>query len=280
MATTLPSLLRVSLRASRGSSHYACLRLLSTVASPGLKESFIKPSLVLGGGSPVRVNGEETRIKPYEETKSDLVVVLDLDECLVHSQFFSPHAARLAHQLPHGHASSWNYSTTASSPHRRVDSFRITLPDGDIVHVNKRPHLETFLEHVTSRYETHVFTAAMEVYASPVLDKLDPTNTMFDKRWYRESCAMADGAYIKDLGALNINPERTVLVDNNPISFLANPENGILVNSFYNDPEDETLRAVLDLLDELDETDDVRPVLEARFGLKEALEDYGREEMA
>jgi CTD small phosphatase-like protein 2 len=198
-----------------------------------------------------------------------------MDECLIHSQFFSPHAAKLAHQLPHNHASSWNYSTTSSS--KRVESFRFTLPDGDVVHVNKRPHLETFLEHVCSRFETHIFTAAMEVYAAPVLDHLDPTGTMFARRWYREHCLYQDGAYVKDLRPLAKPAHRTVLVDNNPLSFLANPENGILVNNFYNDPNDTTLHAVLDLLDELDEAPDVRPLLKKRFGLKEALEEVGND---
>ena len=147
-----------------------------------------------------------------------------------------------------------------------------------MVHVNKRPHLHTFLEHVCSRFETHIFTAAMEVYAAPVLDHLDPTGTMFAKRWYREHCLFQDGAYVKDLRALAKPPHRTVLVDNNPLSFLANPENGILVNNFYNDPDDTTLHAVLDLLDELDQAPDVRPLLEKRFGLKEALEEVGNDD--
>jgi len=60
------------------------------------------------------------------------------------------------------------------------------------------------------------------------------------------------------------------------LSFLANPEHGILVSSFYDDSRDTTLPAVLDLLHELDKHDDVRPVLDARFQLREALNDIAR----
>jgi TFIIF-interacting CTD phosphatase-like protein len=73
-----------------------------------------------------------------------------------------------------------------------------------------------------------------------------------------------------------VDPEymdRVVLVDNNPLSFLAQPSNGILVSNFYNDPTDTTLPAVWQLLEELDQCQDVRPVLEERFRLKEALAD-------
>ena len=120
----------------------------------------------------------------------------------------------------------------------------------------------------------------MEVYAKPVLDKLDPHGTIFTKAWYRDSCTMnaSVGAYVKNLG-LRWNEEqlkRVVLVDNNPLSFLANPTNGLLVSSFYNDAKDTTLPAVLDLLHELDGEEDVRPVLDARFGLRRALVEFSK----
>ena len=74
-------------------------------------------------------------------------------------------------------------------------------------------------------------------------------------------------------GDLLCDERRVVLVDNNPLSFLPNPSNGILVSSFYDDPKDDTLEAVMELLNELDESEDVRPILEERFGLKDALND-------
>lgn len=204
---------------------------------------------------------------------SDLIVVLDMDECLIHSQFLSAGNTHLAHQLRS------NMNRRRHSSGQVVDSFRVTLPDGDLVHVNVRPGLYDFIQDVTDRFETHVYTAAMEVYAKPVLDRIDPHNKL-SGRWYREHCQFEQGAYVKQLHNLpiydahNKDPlRRVVLVDNNPLSFLANPENGILVSSFYNDPTDTTLPAVWNLLEELDEqhTEDVRPHLIQRFGLKEAL---------
>jgi len=61
------------------------------------------------------------------------------------------------------------------------------------------------------------------------------------------------------------------LVDNNPLSFLAQPSNGILVSSFYDNPTDKTLPAVLDLLHRLDGEGDVRPLLDEMFDLSAAL---------
>jgi CTD small phosphatase-like protein 2 len=235
--------------------------------------------------------------------ESDLVVILDMDECLIHSQFLSPQNAQFfAYQLLKQQGKTHRFTNNAGDggqpqqhqPPRRVDTIRFTLPDGDLVHVNLRPGLSEFLKAVTAKYETHIFTAAMNIYADPLLDQLDPTGTMLAGRWYREHCVYdpARQVYIKDLDRLvpllrrsststGSSPSlsaaassllsRVVLVDNNPLSFLANPSNGILVSSFYNDPGDTSLQNVWQLLQELDRQQDVRPHLERRFGLKSAL---------
>lgn len=198
-----------------------------------------------------------------------------MDECLIHSQFLQGPGAKYAHQV----------KRAGSLGEAVVDTFSVYLPEGEEVRVHERPHLHEFLARVSEKYETHVFTAAQEVYAKPVLKMLDPHGKIFTHCWYRESCELNTNidAYVKNLnplfGAGSHRPaglQRTVLVDNNPLSFLANPENGILVSSFYNDPRDTTLVAVLDLLDELDQQPDVRPTLEARFGLRKALQELSK----
>lgn len=211
-------------------------------------------------------------VKPIREYESDLIVILDMDECLIHSQFLQGPGAKYAHQVSRANGSALGEST--------VDTFHITLPDGEMVRVYERPHLHDFLRQVSCKYETHIFTAAMEVYAKPVLRMLDPHGDIFTHCWYRESCQLDStvGAYVKNLGFCwdEEQLKRTVLVDNNPLSFLANPENGILVSNFYNDRNDTTLPAVMDLLHELDGHDDVRPVLDERFRLRQALDELSR----
>lgn len=226
-------------------------------------------------------NGNK-KIRNYE---SDLVVVLDMDECLIHSQFLQGPGAKYAYQVQQKGSSSASVDDDSA---KSVNTFNITLPDGERVLVHERPHLHEFLKEVSSKYETHIFTAAMEVYAKPVLKTLDPHGEIFSGIWYRDSCELNStvGAYIKNLGLLcesygndkerQQRLNRTVLVDNNPLSFFANPEHGILVSSFYDDSRDTTLPAVLDLLHELDKHEDVRPVLDAKFRLRQALDDISR----
>lgn len=85
------------------------------------------------------------------------------------------------------------------------------------------------------------------------------------------------GAFLKDLSVLGIEStdmSRTVLVDNNPLSFICQPTNGILVASFYDDPNDTALASVMQLIRHLDHAGDVRPILKDMFRLDTLLGEY------
>ena len=140
---------------------------------------------VINGGSSQQQNANSNQSttsssKKDRQTKdkSDLIVVLDMDECLIHSQFLSDvDKYRQAEERPSATSTTTDISTSQStfepgggqhSPSDSLflnacDSFRITLPDGDLVNVNKRPNLDLFLREITNKFETYIFTAAMEV---------------------------------------------------------------------------------------------------------------------
>lgn len=85
------------------------------------------------------------------------------------------------------------------------------------------------------------------------------------------------GAFLKDLSVLGVEStdmSRTVLVDNNPLSFICQPTNGILVASFYDDPNDTALASVMQLIRHLDHAGDVRPILKDMFRLDTLLGEY------
>lgn len=217
--------------------------------------------------SPVEV------VRPSRSYKSDLIVVLDLDECLVHAKFFDPaKASWYAHQVQNTAPNS----ETVTEP---VESVRLNVDVNVQAHISLRPGVLDFLKEVTSTYETHIYTSAVSIYADAVLNYLcaclgSADSDIFAGRWYREHCVhdVSRGAFVKDLSRLLVPLHRTVLVDNNPLSFLAQPENGILVNSFFNDGSDRTLYSVLQFIaQELEPVTDVRDVLTDRFQLQELL---------
>ena len=145
--------------------------------------------------------------------------------------------------------------------------------------------MDEFLQRLSDEHDVFIFTAATEAYASPVLDRLDPTGCLIRGRFYRPSCLNKNGLYLKDLTKIQgkmhkKSLKRVVLVDNNPVSFVAQPENGIPVPSFYDDVNDKALPSVNDLIDEkLSMVEDVRPVLRELFGLEAQLRKMRRQLM-
>ncbi len=155
-----------------------------------------------------------------------------------------------------------------------LDCFSVVLNDGDVAHVALRPGLREFLVKLASKYHIAVYTAAVQSYANPVLDVIDPKGELFHQRFFRCSCRELNGAFLKDLSRAfgkDFEPTRCVLVDNNPISFMCQPHNGILLTSWYNDSEDTALEAVLNLLENLEDLDDLRPSLKEAFRMEELL---------
>ena len=78
-----------------------------------------------------------------------MVLVLDLDETLVHCSVESIQNADLTFPVYHG-----------GSEYK--------------IHARKRPHMDAFLKAVSSKFEVVIFTASQKAYAEKLLDLLDP----------------------------------------------------------------------------------------------------------
>ena len=74
--------------------------------------------------------------------------------------------------------------------------------------------------------------------------------------------------FIKDLSCLGRDLSRTIIVDNITDNFLLQPENGISIKSWYDDPSDTALNDLAPLLMELV----VKQVSDVRVALRESKE--------
>ncbi|KAF9403276.1 Nuclear envelope morphology protein 1, partial [Podila epigama] len=133
-----------------------------------------------------------------------------------------------------------------------------------LYYVYKRPHVDYFLKKVSEWYKLVIFTASMAEYADPVIDWLDQNRTLFEKRYFRQACHFKNGSYLKDLTLIEPDLSSVCLLDNSPISYSLNKENGIPIDSWINDPNDEALLDLLPFLDALRFTEDVRSILSLR----------------
>ena len=131
-----------------------------------------------------------------------------------------------------------------------------------------RKGAKEFLTEVSKYFVVGIFTASVKAYADAVIEYLDPNKNLIQFRLYRNNCInVNDKIFVKDLRIIKgIDIKDIILLDNSIYSFSAQINNGILVNSFFNDKNDIELYNVLGyLLNFLVKAEDVRVVNEQFF---------------
>jgi Dullard-like phosphatase family protein len=167
------------------------------------------------------------------------ILVLDLDETLVHCSFYPP---------------PYHDFTVSLSIESQVSD----------VYIQKRPNVDEFIAEVFRLFYIVIFTASLEPYANPIIDRICP-DLPRQQRLFREDCTFRDGYFVKDLSIFGAPLEHVLIVDNNPGSFFLHPQNAILSRTWEGDRTDtELMDYILPLLRECVPADDVVPVLARR----------------
>ena len=183
------------------------------------------------------------------------VVLLDLDETLIHGDFQEEYLNDIDH------------------PYDKIIKFT-SLDEQEEVSVGIfiRNGVQKFLEEISKIFDIGIFTASSKDYADAVINYLDPNNEFIKFRLYRNSCIRVNNISIKDLRIIGVDLKNIVLIDNNMYSFANQLGNGILINSFYYDKNDYDLFSVMSyLLTYIAPSDDVRKINEMFFHFEDIL---------
>ncbi|XP_028125541.1 CTD nuclear envelope phosphatase 1-like isoform X1 [Camellia sinensis] len=200
-----------------------------------------------------------------------LTVVLDLDETLVCAYETSSLPAIVRDQATEA-GLKW-FELECISSEKECEG----KPKINYVTVFERPGLSEFLKQLSEFADLVLFTAGLEGYARPLVDRIDVENR-FCNRLYRPSTISTEyREHVKDLSCLSKDLCRTVIVDNNPFSFLLQPVNGIPCIPFSagQPHDDQLLEILLPLLRHLSQQKDVRPTLYERFHMPEWFQKHG-----
>ena len=195
-----------------------------------------------------------------ESNQNKKLLILDLDETLVHSD--------LDFLLKEKNV---KYDTILHFDSEEEKN--IPLP------LMIRPGLYKFLDYASENFDLVVFTASDQDYADTIINYIEKDKKYFKMRLYRNNCIFIDpGLYIKDLRIFNSwkNMENIIIVDNSLFSFANQLNNGILITSYFDDKKDTFLYNVKDYLEYIKNEKDIREINKESFRFEEIKEDISR----
>ncbi|OWM69953.1 CTD nuclear envelope phosphatase 1 [Punica granatum] len=247
--------------------------LLSPGSSPSFKPLPVVelPDLDPPVNAPVDISPASEASTAHVGRPDRLTVVLDLDETLVCAYETSSLPAAVRDQAIEA-GLQWFELECVSS-----DKECEGKPKINYVTVFERPGLRVFLKQLSEFADLVLFTAGLEGYARPLVDRIDVEN-LFRLRLYRPSTISTEyREHVKDLSCISKDQCSIVIVDNNPFSFLLQPLNGIPCIPFSagQPHDDQLLTVLLPLLKHLSQQRDVRPVLYERYCMPEWFQKHG-----
>ena len=174
---------------------------------------------------------EKLRSFVRKMTKKPSIVILDLDETLVHMSAISED--ELEKHSEHG-----------------SDAFIIAISNpGGLTYVRKRKHSDHFISELKKAgKKIVVWSAGRQIYVKAVCNVIFGRDTLDFLLTDVDHCACGNRKNIQILGSHGLLPDfkldDAVLIDDNPGNAFDNPKHFIEIKSFYDQDDHELLRVL------------------------------------
>ena len=210
--------------------------------------------------------------------KDKKILLLDLDETLIHADFDEEYPKEQYDTVIKFKAKKEEYEKKEKNI-EDSDSTSCCLSEAEEEDIHSvgiflRNGVNYFLQEVNKYFEVGIFTASVKEYADAVISFLDPESKLIKFRLYRNNCINFNDTFtVKDLRIFKeVNLKNIVLLDNSMYSFAAQINNGILINTFINDKNDNELYNALEyLIKYISPAEDVREINERFFNFRQII---------
>lgn len=162
----------------------------------------------------------------YHSSKINLV--LDLDSTLLSSYLIENES---------GNENGNKFPYIMEIPKVWIPDHIMTYPkvcsnDEYLCYIWTRPHLYSFLDHVSKLTHLSYWTAGFRPFQEKVI-QITGLDRYTKHYFFSEHCTQKNGFIFKNLSLLPFyQPDKTLLIDDNPTNHEKNPENSILINSW------------------------------------------------
>lgn len=168
---------------------------------------------------------------PSPQNPKQLTIIFDLDETLIRCR------DDLEKSEPHKSNKTDNSGGSKASEKDCKDSEVEDKASDLSLLLLLRPHCLEVLASLSKHFELGLFTSAPKSYAQPILDRLDPSQILFNFTLFAEDCVTLENnnsqLLVKDLRILQDRDLKKVfLVDNNLYCSVLQPNNHIPIYPF------------------------------------------------
>ncbi len=171
------------------------------------------------------------------DEKSDKLLILDLDETLVHA----------------------TEKELQFSADFKFDKY----------FVHKRPYLEKFLLDISKHFAIGIWSSADDIYVTEIVNNIKPENVEFEIVWARSRCSLKKDydldnyIFEKRLDKLKkkgFRLEQIIIVDDTPEKSRNNYGNAICIQEFTGDKTDKELLYLVEYLLTLKKVENIRTI--------------------
>ena len=210
------------------------------------------------------IENNSSNIKNLEtNTHKEKILVIDLDETLIHTSFqkiSNPDLKIQFDSIIYPKVKLNNEKFHKCSVKKIIDAY-----------IRIRPGVDDFLSQLGKYYDLYVYSASSKNYLNKIIKNIDKKN-LIKKCFCRDDCILYvenieqnldkpmfnKYKYVKDLKKINKDLRNIVFIDNNIINFKLQEKNGIPIKSFYGDYGDIELYKLIPILKNLSGFYDVR----------------------